>query len=236
MTESSALLKIVIVYYSRFGVVRRLAECVAEGARRVEAVSVEMLEIEDSPIEETGPGMAESDMVRRRAAILNQLISADALIVGAPGYFGSMASPVKRLFEDCATSSTPPVTDRSRPWRHFHFHDKVGAAFTSTGTLHGGNEQTLLSILTMFMHFGMIVVTPGQQQPILEVDAAPYGATAISGPEGDRLPDAAAEEAARRLGERVAEVTIRLKIGSVEWSQRRDLRALLQARGSDHPA
>ena len=87
----------------------------------------------------------------------------------------------------------------------------------------------------MFMHFGMIVVTPGQQQPILEVEAAPYGATAISGPEGDRLPNGAEEEAARRLGERVAEVTIRLKVGSVAWTQRRDLRALLQSRGSDHP-
>lgn len=235
MTESSVVLNIVIVYYSRFGVVKRLAQCVAEGARRVEAVGTRLIEVEDRPIEEMPQGSGDSDMVLRRAAILNELISADALVVGAPGYFGSMASPVKRLFEDCATASTPPVTDRSRPWRHFNFHDKVGAAFTSTGTLHGGNEQTLHSILTMFMHFGMIVVTPGQQQPILEVDAAPYGATAISGPEGDRLPDAGDEEAARRLGERVADVAIRLKIGSVEWTQRRDVNALLRARGSDRP-
>lgn len=173
-------------------------------------------------------------MVLRRAATLNMLTSADALVVGAPGYFGSMASPVKRLFEDCATASTADA-DRSRPWGHFQFHDKVGAAFTSTGTVHGGNEQTLLSILTMFMHFGMIVVTPGQQQPILEVQAAPYGATAISGPEGGRLPTADDEEAARRLGERVAQVAIRLKIGSAAWTEGGHRRARSQARGSDQP-
>ena len=235
MNESIPVLTIIIVYYSRFGVVKRLAQCVAEGARRIEGVVVRELEVEDQPIEQIRPGETDSGMRRRRAAILDQLIAADALIVGSPGYFGSMASPLKRLFEDCATASTPPATDRSRPWRHFQFHDKVGAAFTSTGTVHGGNEQTIHSILTMFMHFGMIVVTPGQQQPILENDAAPYGATAISGADGRQLPSADEEEEARRQGQRVAEVASCLKIGSISQHRRGGVRPHLRARGSDQP-
>jgi NAD(P)H dehydrogenase (quinone) len=157
---------------------------------------------------------------RGRAATLNQLLAADAIIVGSPGYFGSMASAVKHLFEECVTSATPPATDRSRPWRQYLFHNKIGAAFTATGTTHGGNEQTLHSILTMLMHLGMIVVTPGQQQPILENDAAPYGPTAITGPEGDLPLTDEAAEAARNFGRDVARVTTWVRVGQAEWHAR----------------
>ena len=216
--------RILIVYYSRFGVVKRLAECIAEGARSAGSVDVRFLEVTDRSVEDIRPGKNESEMLQRRAAIVNQLHWADALIVGAPGYFGSMASPVKRLFEDCATASSPPQTDRTRPWRHFIFRDKVGAAFTSTGTPHGGNEQALHSILTMFMHLGMIIVTPGQRLPVLESEAAPYGATAVTGPEGTQGPSAPEEQWAQDLGRQVAEVTTWLKLGSWVWAGRRQRR------------
>jgi len=213
--------RILIVYYSRFGVVKRLAECIAEGARNAGSVDVRFLEVTDRSVEDLRPGKNESEMLQRRAAIVNQLHWADALIVGAPGYFGSMASPVKRLFEDCATASSPPLTDRTRPWRHFIFRDKVGAAFTSTATPHGGNEQTLHSILTLFMHLGMIIVTPGQRLPVLESEAAPYGATAVTGPEGTQGPSELEEQWARDLGRQVAEVTTWLNLGSWLWAGRR---------------
>jgi NAD(P)H dehydrogenase (quinone) len=216
-------IRVLIVYYSRFGAVERLAHCVAQGAQTVENVAVELLRVEDQPIDEWRPGEDENAMLQRRAAIVNRLTTADALIVGSPGYFGGMASAVKRLFEDCATAAISPMTDRTRPWRHYLFKDKVGAAFTATGTPHGGNEQTLLSILTMFMHFGMIPVTPGQQQPILENAAAPYGATTISGPQGDRAPTPEEEDQARRLGQRVAEVTTWVVTGATAWAAQREL-------------
>jgi NAD(P)H dehydrogenase (quinone) len=211
--------KILVVYYSRFGVLRLLAERIAEGTRRVPSAETGFLEVEDRPIEELRPGEDEHAMAQRRAMVVNQLASADALIVGAPSYFGSMASPVKRLFEDCITASSPPSTDRSRPWRHHLLRDKVGAAFTSSGTPHGGNEQTLHSILTMLMHLGMIVVAPGQREPILENEAAPYGATAIAGSAGNRLPSEMEQEAARALGEQVATVTTWLHWGRQEWER-----------------
>ena len=235
MQQRQAPVRVVVVYYSRFGVVEQLARHVTEGARRVEGVDVELLEVEDQPIEELRPGETETAMALRRAAVVNQLAEADALVVGAPGYFGSMASPMKRFFEDCATSSSPPATDRTRPWRHHLFYNKVGAAFTSTGTPHGGSEETLHSILTMFMHLGMIIVTPGQQPPILVDESAPYGATAISGPEGDRLPTTEEQEAARNLGQQVAEQATWFGLGYAEWARLRDLRRRQAARGAERP-
>src|SRR6266545_4630516 len=77
--------KVVVVYYSRFGVVRRLAEAVAEGVSGEEGATVRVLEIEDQPVEELHAGETPSDMAMRRAALVNELSAADALIVGAPG-------------------------------------------------------------------------------------------------------------------------------------------------------
>jgi NAD(P)H dehydrogenase (quinone) len=151
-------LQLLIVYYSRFGSLKALGEEIVEGARRLPNVTAQLLPVDDQPIEELRPGESQADMAARRAVVLNQLIAADAIVVGAPSYFGSLASPVKRLFEDCATASAPPTTDRSRPWRHHRFRDKVGAAFSGSATPHGGNEQTLHSILTLMMHLGMIDV------------------------------------------------------------------------------
>jgi NAD(P)H dehydrogenase (quinone) len=221
-------IRILIVYYSRYGVLKLLAERAAEGARRIPGVEVRCLEVGDQPVEELRPGETKEELARRRAATVNQLSWTDALIVGAPAYFGSMASPVKRLFEDCATANPPPA-DRSRPWRHHLFRDRIGAAFTASGTPHGGNEQALHSILTMLMHLGMIVVTPGQGEPILENPAAPYGATAVAGPAGNRIPDEAEQEAARALGERTARVTSWLVWGRTEWEKRREQHRLPEA-------
>lgn len=220
MQEQMQTTRVLIVYYSRFGAVKSLAEHIAEGARRVPNIETDFLDVEDLPVEALRPGEDEHDMRMRRAIVVGKFGSADAFVIGAPAYFGSMASPVKRLFEDCATASNPPATDRSRPWRHYLFRDKPGGAFTTSATPHGGNEQALHSILTMMMHLGMIVVTPGQQMPILENDAAPYGATAITGAEGNRIPTDAEMDGARNLGQRVAEVATWLQWGRTEWEKR----------------
>ncbi len=200
-------LQLLIIYYSRFGAIKALADQIAEGARQVNGVDIEFLEVEEQPIEELRPGEKVEDMERRRSNILKQVAKADALIVGAPAYFGGMASAVKRLLEDIATHNSPAFTERTRPWRHYLYRDKVGAAFTSSATPHGGNEMALHSILTLMMHLGMIVVTPGQHEPLLEHVAAPYGATTVAGPQGNRTATGEEREAARELGQRVAEIT-----------------------------
>jgi NAD(P)H dehydrogenase (quinone) len=211
--------RIVIVYYSRFGVLEALAEQIATGAREVQGVQVDLLAVDDRPIHEPRPGESEQETGRRRAEALDRLSAADALIVGAPAYFGSMAAAVKRLFEDVVTASPPFVSKPARPWRHTLFRGMVGAAFTASATPHGGNEHAIHSILTLMMHLGMIVVTPGQRPPILESQGSPYGATAISGPDGDRPPDQIEREAARALGRQVAEVATWLRWGRQRWER-----------------
>jgi NAD(P)H dehydrogenase (quinone) len=211
--------EVLVVYYSRFGVVRRLAELIAEGAERVPGVGARLMSVDEQPIGEPRGGEYVEEAAMRRAVALNRLVSADAIVVGAPSYFGSMASPVKRLFEDCAATSPTPQRERSRPWRAYLFRDKVGAAFTSSGTPHGGNEQTLHSILSLMMHLGMLVVTPGQTEPILVAAEAPYGATAVAGPAGDRPPTPRERRAAGALGERVARVASWVVMGRLRMAE-----------------
>jgi NAD(P)H dehydrogenase (quinone) len=215
-------IQVLILYYSRFGVLRLLAERIAQGARTaVPDADVECAEVEDTSIEQLRPGESEAHMQARRASLLDKLSMSDALIVGSPAYFGSMASPVKRLFEDCLVAGgAPPAEDRSRPWRAPQLRDKVGAAFTASATPHGGNEQALQSILTLFMHLGMLVVTPGQSEPILEHPAAPYGATAVTGASADHMPTVMEQDAARALGQRVARLATWLRLGRTVWEQR----------------
>ncbi len=217
-------IKVAIVYYSRFGALKAVADEIALGAQQVPLaeVLVQLIEVGDQPAGEARGGESPVHAFARRRQLLEQLAEADALVVGAPGYFGSMASPVKRFFEDCLTDEGPPNTDRTRPWAAWRLHSKVGAAFAASATPHGGNEQTLQSILTMFMHLGMIVVTPGQAEPILENQGAPYGATVVTGPTGQRMSSDEEQQWARALGRRVAETALWLRWGQDEWLRARE--------------
>jgi NAD(P)H dehydrogenase (quinone) len=220
LSAASRQINILVAYYSRFGVLKVMAEHIAQGAQAAPNVDLTYLEVEELPVSQQRPGETEADMHRRRAVILDRLTGADALIVGAPAYFGTLASPVKRLFEDCLVAGVGGgLDDRSRPWRASQLRDKVGAAFTASGTPHGGNEAALHSILTLFMHLGMVIVTPGQGEPILENPAAPLGATAIAGASGDRRPSPSEQAHARALGERVARITSWLRLGRTAYEQ-----------------
>jgi len=221
-------LRVLVIYYSRFGAIRELAGYVREGIARVPGTAIDLLEIGDDPIPELqGEELRDEEAHARRTALLDRVAQADALVIGGPAYFGSLASPLKRFFEDLAVASSP-VLDRTRPWHHYLFRDKPGAAFVSSATPHGGNEQALQAALTLMMHLGMLVVTPGQRGPILEQPAAPYGATAITGPKGNRgLSDDEIGEA-RDLGQRLAEVATWLRTGRQLETER--LRAAVIAR------
>jgi NAD(P)H dehydrogenase (quinone) len=227
--------RVLVIYYSRFGTIKDLAERIAEGVRSVPGAAVEMIAVEEEPLTALRPGEKEEGRRQRQLAMLNKLALAHAVVVGGPAYFGSMASPLKRFFEDCATAESA-VLDRSRPWHHYLFRDKVGAAFTSSATPHGGNEQALHSILTMLMHLGMVVVTPGQRGPILEHQAAPYGATAISGPTGQRALGEQEAEDARHLGQRVATLAGWLRAGRHIGVQRQSEQMLTSGKPFDPSA
>jgi NAD(P)H dehydrogenase (quinone) len=213
MVTQGSDVQVLVVVYSRFGVLERLSERIVEGVRGASGAGAHVIEVAEQPIDEPLPGESEAERNGRREVLMEWLRAADALIVGAPAYYGSMASAVKRFFEDVLTAGSAPPVDRTRPWRRDLLRDKVGAAFTASATPHGGNELALHSILTMFMHLGMLVVTPGQAEPLLLNPAAPYGATAIAGATGDQPPTAEEEAAARELGLRVARVASVLRAG-----------------------
>ena len=210
---------VAIVVYSRFGVVRRLAEAVVEGVESIGRAEAHIIEVTDEPVDQLRPAETEPDRNQRRAVLQRRLAAADAVIIGSPAYFGSMASVVKRFFEDVLTAEVPPPVDRSRPWRFGILHDKVGAAFTASATPHGGNEMALHSILTLLMHVGAIIVAPGQEEPPLENQSAPYGATAISGPTGDKPPSEDELRSARLLGSRVARIALWVHAGKRSLAQ-----------------
>lgn len=176
-------LRVLIIFYSRFGAIRDLAGHIQEGVARVADTASDLLEIGDTPFPELQGGTSDTEAHARRSALLDRVAQADALVIGGPAYFGAPAAALRRFFEDLATASGATL-DRTRPWHLYLFRDKPGAAFSSSATPHGGNEQALQTLLTMMMHLGMLAVTPAPRGPILEQAASPYGATAITGPRG----------------------------------------------------
>lgn len=184
--------KILILFYSRTGNTAALADAVAEGARSVRFAEVTVRRIDDlaSPeVVAAVPGWAES-----RAALasryqtlggVEELADHDALILGAPSRCGIMAAELKHLLDQ-----TEPLSNRGA------LVDKVGSAFASVGTDHGGRETTLWSIMTPMANLGMILVPPGHPDPAVFA--------------GGRRPSGAPTEqdlaAARHQGKHVVEV------------------------------
>jgi NAD(P)H dehydrogenase (quinone) len=134
----------------------------------------------------------------------NALTAYDAIIVGAPTRFGRMPSQMASFWDTAGGL-----------WASGALHGKVGGAFTSTATQHGGQETTLFSIITNLLHFGLTIVGldyghQGQMTLDEIVGGSPYGATTIAGGDGSRQPSEIELAGARYQGRRVAEVAAKL--------------------------
>jgi NAD(P)H dehydrogenase (quinone) len=203
-------MNILIAFYSRTGNVARLAEAVAQGARQTDGADIKLRRLDDLAPEEVIERderwwrSREDQHARYPEPTLEDLEWADAIIFGTPTRYGNMSAELK-LFID----KTGPL------WVQGKLVNKVGAAFTSTATLHGGNEMTLHTIFIPMMHLGMIVVTPGYADPAMFAAGSPYGASSVSGPNADQSPTEADLAAARFLGHRVAAVTAALQRGGI---------------------
>lgn len=192
---------ILIVYYSRHGSVQRLADEIALGVDShpdAEAICRKVPDV--SPVNES----TESDIALTGDAYasLDDLERCDALIIGSPGYFGNMASPLK-YFLDQAT----PL------WLSGALIGKPAAVFTATGSQHGGQETVLTNMMLPLLHHGMLITGIPYSEPSLNrttSGATPYGASHVAGPTGRQL---SADEisACRALGLRVADIAHRLK-------------------------
>lgn len=195
--------KVLVLYYSAYGHIETMAKAVAEGAAaagaEVDIKRVPELVLED--VARTSHYKVDQDAP---VAKISDLEDYDAIIVGVGTRFGRLASQMANFLDQAGGL-----------WAKGALHGKVGAAFTSSATQHGGQETTLFSIITNLLHFGMVIVGlnygyAGQMTLDEITGGAPYGATTIAGGDGSRQPSQNELDAARYQGKVVAETAIKL--------------------------
>jgi NAD(P)H dehydrogenase (quinone) len=195
--------KVLVLYYSSYGHVEQLAEAIAAGARGAGAQADIKRVPETVPDEVARGAHFKLDQAAPVAAVAD-LEHYDAIVVGTPTRYGRMASQMAAFLDQTGGL-----------WLKGKLHGKVGAAFTSTATQHGGQEQTLFSVITNLLHLGMVVVgLPYSHQGQMAMDqivgGAPYGATTVAGGDGSRQPSEIDLAGARHQGELVARTAARL--------------------------
>ncbi|MCX8474917.1 MAG: NAD(P)H:quinone oxidoreductase [Sphingomonas sp.] len=192
--------KILVLYYSSYGHLAKMADAVAEGARSTGA-EVDVRRVpETAPAEVAAAAGFVPDHSHPVLEDVNELADYDGIIVGAPTRFGRMSSQMASFWDRAGGL-----------WFQGKLNGKVGGAFTSTATQHGGQEATLFSIITNLLHFGVTIVGldygfQGQMGVDEVKGGSPYGATTISDGDGSRLPSQVELDGARYQGRRVAEL------------------------------
>ncbi len=197
--------KILVLYYSSYGHLATMADAVAEGARSAGATVDVRRVAETAPFEVAQAAGFRVDESHPVLEDVSQLAQYDGIIVGSPTRFGRLASQMAAFWDKAGGV-----------WFQGQLTGKVGAAFTSTASQHGGQETTLFSILTNLLHFGMTIVGldygfQGQGGVDEVKGGAPYGATTIADGDGSRQPSAVELDGARYLGARVASTAAKLK-------------------------
>jgi NAD(P)H dehydrogenase (quinone) len=195
--------KVLVLYYSSYGHLETMAQASAEGARSTGA-QVDVKRVPETVPEDVAKGAHFKLDQAAPVAEVAELENYDAIIVGTGTRFGRISSQMAAFLDQAGGL-----------WARGALIGKVGAAFTSSATQHGGQETTLFSIITNLLHFGMTVVGldyghAGQMRNDEVVGGAPYGATTIAGGDGSRQPSETELEGARHLGRRVAETATRL--------------------------
>lgn len=203
--ETKTMTKVLVLYYSTYGHTEALAEALAEGARSTGAeVSVKRV-----------PELVADDIARSSRYKLDQkapiatpaeLADYDAIIVGSPTRFGGISAQMENFLDQTGGL-----------WFGGKLVGKVGSAFTSTATQHGGQETTLVALLNILLHHGMIYVgLPYAAQGQMRLDeltgGSPHGVSTIAGPDGSRQVSANELELARFQGRHVAEVAAKQRL------------------------
>ena len=203
-------MKVLIVYYSTYGHVHKMAEAVAQGVAEVDGAQAVMRRVPETlppdVIEKMGAVEAQQALSHVPICTVEELASADAVIFGTPTRFGNMCGQMRQFLD--ATGQL---------WAQGALVGKVGSAFTSTATQHGGQESTLLSFHITLLHHGFVIVgLPYAFQGQMRIDeitgGSPYGASTIAGGAGERMPSENELDGARFQGRHVA--SIAKKLGS----------------------
>lgn len=195
--------KVLVLYYSTYGHMEMMAEAVAEGARSTGA-TVDIKRVPETVPEEAAKANHFKLDQKAPVAVVAELADYDAIIVGTPTRFGRISSQMAAFLDQAGGL-----------WMRGALVGKVGGAFTSTGTQHGGQEVTLFSVITNLLHFGMVIVglpySYAGQMTVDEVTGgSPYGATTIASTTGQRQPSAIELDGARFQGELIARTANKL--------------------------
>ena len=195
--------KVLVLYYSAYGHIETMANALAAGAREAGA-EVDVKRVPELVPEERARSSHFKLDQPAPVAVVAELANYDAIIVGTGTRFGRMSSQMASFLDQAGGL-----------WAAGALNGKVGAAFASSATQHGGQETTLFSIIGNLLHFGMVVVGmdygyAGQMTLDEVVGGAPYGATTIAGSDGSRQVSQKELDGARYQGRRVAEVAARL--------------------------
>jgi NAD(P)H dehydrogenase (quinone) len=201
-------MKLLVVYYSLYGHVRAMAESVAEGARSVEGVNVDVRRVPETLSQEVlgKMGALESQAAQAHIPIctVDELGRADAVIFGAPTRFGNMCAQMRQFLDGTG-----------QLWTKRALVGKVGGVFTSSSTQHGGQETTITSFHSTLLHHGMVVAGlpyafEGQSRTDEITGCSPYGASTITGSDGSRFPSENELAGARFQGAYIAKLAKKL--------------------------
>ena len=201
-------MKALIVYYSMYGHVYRMAEAVAEGVREVPGAEVALRRVPETlpaaVLQKMGAIEAQKAFAHVPVCSVEELTAYDAIFFGTPTRFGNMCGQMRQFLD--ATGQL---------WATGALVGKVGSVFTSTATQHGGQESTLLCTHVTLLHQGMVIVgLPYAFQGQMRLDeitgGSPYGASTIAGGKGERAPSENELAAARYQGKHVASLAAKL--------------------------
>jgi len=201
-------MKVLVLFYSTYGHTYRMAEAVAEGARSVKGVEVDVCRVPETLSQDILAKMnaleAQKAFAHIPTAKIEDLERYDAIIFGTPTRYGNMAGQMRQFL------------DASGPlWSRDALVGRGGGVGTSTGTQHGGQETTIITFIVNLLHFGMVIVGlpysfAGQSTVDKIIGCSPYGASTIAGPTGERMPNDIELEGARYQGRLVAETASKL--------------------------
>ncbi|HWI40392.1 MAG TPA: NAD(P)H:quinone oxidoreductase [Verrucomicrobiae bacterium] len=201
-------MKILVVYYSLYGHLHRMAEGVAAGAAEVAGAEVALRRVPETLPENVIAAMGATEAQKAQAHVpvctVDELAGADAVLFGSPTRFGNMCGQMRQFLD--ATGGL---------WVKGLLIGKPASVFCSSATQHGGQESTILTFIPTLLHHGMIVVgLPYAWQGQMRMDeltgGSPYGASTIAGGAGERFPSENELEGARYQGRHVAQITAKL--------------------------
>jgi NAD(P)H dehydrogenase (quinone) len=195
--------KVLVLYHSTYGHVETMAKAVAEGAREAGA-QVDIKRVPETVPEELARASGYKLDQEAPIATVDDLANYDAIIVGVGTRYGRMASQMATFWDQTGGL-----------WARGALVGKVGAVFTSTATQHGGQETTIISTITQLLHHGLVIAGlpyawAGQMSLDEITGGSPYGASTITGGQGQRMPSANELDGARFQGRYVAEIAAKV--------------------------